>query len=433
MPDELILLERTLKESLIYNIHDVDVLLKLGEIYHSSGRQTLAKLCFSAILGISKDISVKEKARALLFQSERLVQTYPNQAHTAEFLDLLIQKLLAHSANDYYYNIDMELFELMSVPIPQDPIVVNTESEKKEILKHLQGIIEMYDHLEDQPSRDLLITVLAFRLLSNKKIKLPLNTNEYWNQRQSLHNLIRATETIKTKYHGWSLPLFDLKEIGYDLRLFCISIGVSATFMERQYEYDKLAPIIKAKESDVVIDAGGCFGDTALYFAHEVGETGHVYTFEFIPSNLEIMRKNLDLNEQLKQHITIVERPLWHVSNELLYYTDRGAASSVSFSKTNESNDQVLTITIDDLVNERNITQIDFIKMDIEGAEMNALRGAIQAIQTFRPILAIAIYHQIEDFTAVVNFIAQLNLDYTFYLGHYTIYAQETILYAVPK
>ncbi|WP_240420694.1 FkbM family methyltransferase [Paenibacillus periandrae] len=433
MPDELALLERTLKESLIYHIHDVDVLLKLGEIYHSSGRQTLAKLCFSTILGISKDIHIKEKARSLLFQSERLVQTHPNQAESSEFLDLLIQKLLAHSLNDYYYNIDMELFELMSVPIPMDPIVVNTEIEKKEILKHLQGIIELFDHLEDQPSRELLISVLSFRLLSNKKIKLPLHTNEYWNQRQSLRHLIRTTETILTQYHGWILPLFDLNEIGFDLRLFCISIGVSATFMDRQYEYDKLAPVIKAKESDVVIDAGGCFGDTALYFAHEVGESGHVYTIEFIPSNLEIMGKNLDLNAKLKQQITIIKRPLWHVSNELLYYTDQGAASSVSFTKTNDSNDQALTISIDDLVNEHHITKIDFIKMDIEGAEMNALRGAAQAIQSFRPILAIAIYHQIEDFAAVVNFIAQLNLDYTFYLGHYTIYAQETILYAVPK
>lgn len=178
---------------------------------------------------------------------------------------------------------------------------------------------------------------------------------------------------------------------------------------------------------------GGCFGDTALYFAHEVGENGHVYTIEFIPSNLEIMTKNLGLNENLKQRITIVERPLWNVSNEKLYYMDQGAASSVSFTKTDDFNEETLTISIDDLVKERNIPKIDFIKMDIESAEMNALKGATQTIQTFRPKLAIAIYHQVNDFANVVNFIAELDLEYKFYLGHYTIYAQETILFAVPE
>ena len=317
--------------------------------------------------------------------------------------------------------------------LSNDYIVVNTENEKREILKHLQGIIELFYHLEDQPSRDLLLKVLSFRILSNKKVKLPLNTNEYWAQRQSLKNLIHSNETIKTKYHGWNLPLFDLRTVKYDLQLFTPSIGISATFMDRQYEYDKIAPAIKAREADIVIDAGGCFGDTALYFAHEVGENGHVYTIEFIPSNIEIMTKNLDLNENLKQRITIVGCPLWNVSNERLYYMDQGAASSVTFSKTDETNGVALTISIDDLVKQRNIPKIDFIKMDIEGAEMNALKGAIQTIKTFRPKLAIAIYHQIEDFANVVNFIAELNLGYEFHLGHYTISAQETILFAVPK
>ncbi|MEK3720837.1 FkbM family methyltransferase [Paenibacillus sp. FSL H8-0034] len=435
MQDELITVERTLKENLIYNIHDVDSLLQLGEIYNSSGRQQLAKLCFSKILNISNDIYVREKTRALLFKSEHDIQTNPNKVQAAPvFLDLLIKELLDHSVNDYYYNIDIGLYEeLTSIPISNDLSVVNTENEKKEILNYLQGIIELFDHLEDQSSRDLLLTILAFRILGNKKVKLPLNTNEYWAQRQSLQNLIDGNETMKTKFHGWNLPLFNLGTVGYDLQLFCISVGLSATFMDRQYEYEKIAPVIKASEADVVIDAGGCFGDTALYFAHEVGENGHVYTVEFIPSNLEIMTKNLDLNEKLKQRITIVERPLWDVSNELLYYMDQGPASSVSFTKSDYFNEETLTISIDDLVKEKNIPKIDFIKMDIECAELNALKGAMQTIQTFRPKLAIAIYHQIKDFANVVSFIAALNLGYKFYLGHYTMHAQETILFAVPQ
>jgi FkbM family methyltransferase len=203
--------------------------------------------------------------------------------------------------------------------------------------------------------------------------------------------------------------------------------------MDKQYEYDNISPAIKAREGDIVIDAGGCFGDTALYFAHDVGENGYVYTVEFIPSNLEIMRRNFSLNKNLQQRITIVDYPLWNKSNELLYYTDQGPASFVTFSKSRAVMEETVTIAIDDLVRGRNIPKVDFIKMDIEGAEINALKGAVQTIQEYRPKLAIAIYHQIEDFVNIVSFISDLNLDYKFYLGHYTIYAQETILFAIPK
>ena len=111
MRDEVTSKERTLKESLIKDIHDVDSLLQLGEIYYSSGRQQLAKICFSKILGISNDISLKEKSRILLFKSELDIQTNQNKVQPVpEFLDLLIKELLDHSGNDYYYNIDMELF-----------------------------------------------------------------------------------------------------------------------------------------------------------------------------------------------------------------------------------------------------------------------------------------------------------------------------------
>lgn len=210
-------------------------------------------------------------------------------------------------------------------------------------------------------------------------------------------------------------------------------MGISATFLDKQYEYNKISPAIKAKRGDVVIDGGGCLGDTALYFAHEVGDTGHVYTIEFIPSNLEIMSKNISLNKKLQKHITIVKHPLWNTSNVSLYYKDQGAASFVSFSNDSDSTDTINTITIDDLVQEQQLQKIDFIKMDIEGAEMNALKGAIHSIQTFHPTLAIAVYHQISDFVNVMQFIDDLNLEYQFYLGHYTIYAQETILFAVPR
>jgi hypothetical protein len=70
--------------------------------------------------------------------------------------------------------------------------------------------------------------------------------------------------------------------------------------------------------------------------------------------------------------------------------------------------------------------------MDIEGSEPAALRGAEKIIRRDRPKLAIAIYHGWDDFANIPEWISNLGIDYAFYLGHYTIHAEETILFAKP-
>ena len=77
--------------------------------------------------------------------------------------------------------------------------------------------------------------------------------------------------------------------------------------------------------------------------------------------------------------------------------------------------------------------KIDFIKMDIEGAEFNALKGAEKTIRKFMPNLAISLYHSLEDFISIPIYLNSLNLNYKFYLDHHTIYQNETVLFAIPN
>jgi hypothetical protein len=79
------------------------------------------------------------------------------------------------------------------------------------------------------------------------------------------------------------------------------------------------------------------------------------------------------------------------------------------------------------------VGSVDFIKMDIEGAELPALKGAVETIKKFKPQLAIAIYHNMEDFTAIPKWIKGLGLGYQLYLGHYTIHGEETVIFAKPS
>ena len=86
--------------------------------------------------------------------------------------------------------------------------------------------------------------------------------------------------------------------------------------------------------------------------------------------------------------------------------------------------------TIDAAVAKAAAPRVDFIKMDIEGSELAALRGAEETIRRWRPKLAISLYHRYEDFITIPAWIDALGLGYRFFLDHYSIHAEETVLYA---
>ena len=75
--------------------------------------------------------------------------------------------------------------------------------------------------------------------------------------------------------------------------------------------------------------------------------------------------------------------------------------------------------------------KVTFLKMDIEGSELAALRGAERIIREQRPKLAICVYHKPEDMWEIPGFILNCHPDYKLYLRHYSISYTETVLYAV--
>jgi FkbM family methyltransferase len=179
---------------------------------------------------------------------------------------------------------------------------------------------------------------------------------------------------------------------------------------------------VGVRAGDVVIDGGGAWGDTALYFAHAAGPQGRVRTFEFEPANLERLRANLGLNPELAARVEIDERALWHASGERLAIVPFGPGTKIAAGGELD----VPSAAIDDLGLER----VDFIKLDIEGAELAALRGARATLVRDRPRLAISLYHRPEDWTTIPRFLDGLGVGYRFSLGHFTVHTEETVLFA---
>ena len=79
------------------------------------------------------------------------------------------------------------------------------------------------------------------------------------------------------------------------------------------------------------------------------------------------------------------------------------------------------------------VERVDLIKMDIEGHELSALRGAEQTLRRFRPRLAISLYHNWDDYFQIPLHLDRLGLGYRFYLENYTISDGETIMYGTTE
>jgi FkbM family methyltransferase len=295
---------------------------------------------------------------------------------------------------------------------------------------NIKAMERLYDSLHDDHSKDLLIDLISYRILGYSKVKLSTNTPENRNRLAELKNAGDKTDVIDPNFMGLKLNKFDLNKWGKDIKIYLNPTGVLVDFFIEQYRYRNGKKEISVRPGDVVLDAGGCWADTALYFADLAGTKGKVYSFEFIPNNLKIFQRNCDLNPRLKEQIEVVPKPVWSHSGQKVYFKDWGPGSQVAFESFAEADGQTETIAIDDFVEKSGVQKVDFIKMDIEGAEPNALEGARRVIEKYRPTLAIAIYHSPDDFVNIPNWILDLNLGYKLYLTHNTIHHEETVIFA---
>ncbi len=148
--------------------------------------------------------------------------------------------------------------------------------------------------------------------------------------------------------------------------------------------------------------------------------------FEFVPDNLDIFEMNLQANSKLEKRISLCQQPVGRESSEPFNYNaaGRGTKHDVDGASTSD------TITIDDYVKQQGLERVDFIKMDIEGSESDALEGAATTIERWHPRLAISAYHRWQDLIELPLLIRDLAPGYQLYLDHHTIHAEETVLYA---
>ena len=181
--------------------------------------------------------------------------------------------------------------------------------------------------------------------------------------------------------------------------------------------------LLLPKGREVFIDCGCYDGTSSIEFWKWCHGNGMIYAFEPDRKNIESCRKNL--NTIGESNYCLIEKGVWSEETVL-----RFKANSESTSQLCEEGDtEVAVINIDSVVKEED--KITFIKMDIEGAELEALKGAVNTIKRDRPRLAISVYHKMEDILDIPAFIKSIVPEYKLYLRSYVPIDTETVLYAI--
>lgn len=172
---------------------------------------------------------------------------------------------------------------------------------------------------------------------------------------------------------------------------------------------------------DVFVDAGGYDGDTSEEFCKRYPNYQRVYLFEPSAENLAKAKQRL----AKVRDIEYIPQGVSDSCGTLSFSDGQGSSSAVSSTGTIH----IPVTTIDAAIAE----PVSMIKMDLEGWELHALKGAEQHIRNDCPILAIGAYHHASDFWRIREYVRSLGCSYDLHIRHYTESLFETVLYFVPS
>jgi FkbM family methyltransferase len=162
----------------------------------------------------------------------------------------------------------------------------------------------------------------------------------------------------------------------------------------------------KIKKKDVVVDAGAFVGMFAAKAAKAVGRKGKVIAIEPEKENLEFLKRNIEENRL--ENIVVIGKGLWYEKGKKRLYLGYSSSASLVYPASRWM--EVEVDTLDNLISELNLN-VDFIKMDVEGAELEVLKGAEKVLGGNLNIV-IGAYHKLngeQTYKKIVPFLEARN------------------------
>ena len=166
---------------------------------------------------------------------------------------------------------------------------------------------------------------------------------------------------------------------------------------------------VSVHDSDVVIDVGAHLG-TFTRIALQRGAR-QIVAIEPDPVNAACFNRTF-ADEIADQRVRLIEAAAWHSPGSLQFEVGEASQTGHVTGSHTAKSVAVRAVTLDGLVAELALGRVDFVKMDIEGAERHALAGARKLLSTYQPRLAICIYHAPDDPDVVPRVIREANSRY---------------------
>jgi FkbM family methyltransferase len=190
-----------------------------------------------------------------------------------------------------------------------------------------------------------------------------------------------------------------------------------ATFLHQLYEqYVKSIYEMeyKLREGDIVVDIGANIGTFSVKAGKVVGKTGKVISIELGGNSLSMLKKNVAVNKL--ENVEVISKGVWSNQTKQKLYLSNLAWGHCANSIYNESSlgtrdkskfEEVEVDTLDNILRELNVKKVDFIKMDIEGSEIEALKGMDETLKN-KDLKIAGEYHIIKGKSTYNNISLQL-------------------------
>lgn len=170
------------------------------------------------------------------------------------------------------------------------------------------------------------------------------------------------------------------------------------------------------------IDGGAYNGDTFLELAGQTSVSG-AYLFEPDPDNYSSL---VSAVSEVNSSVVCIPLAISDTYRILSFNAGNGEGGAISET----GSVHIGAVALDEMFPNLNV---EFIKLDVEGAEIQALQGARDLVQRSRPVLAISLYHRPQDIWEIPTLLRQLCLNYKFYVRQHYFNSFESVIYAVPE
>ena len=302
--------------------------------------------------------------------------------------------------------------EINGVKIISPDELLNNYHKNMNIIITIESFTEIQKQLEIMGFINVF-SYLFLTIIDSGKYEVPHSSNmikSFFKNRGKIEKLYNNLEDQRSKE-----VLFTILSCRLNL-----DYSQLAGICEKNQYFDE--GIIKIKTGEIFIDGGAYIGDTIESFiGQHNGMISKIYAFE--PDVNNYRKLCMELKNKYNIKIITIRKGLFSCTKKVNYIF-KGIDSRISINGTR----QIYVVSMDDYFNNK---RVSFIKLDIEGAEQDALIGAKNIIEEQMPKIAVCVYHKPNDLWEIPLLIKSINKKYKIYLRHYSTQLYETDCYAV--